>query len=89
MLPVSSSSSRREFDTPQREAWNTPIAQVLKAIDLHNECYWRSGDCWHLEKAEELRGYVREVKEWIKAREAEEERCNKKAPCERGLVGGP
>lgn len=62
-------NSRREFNTPHREAWNGPISQVLKAIDAHNECFWRTGERWHLEKAQELRVYVRELKEWIKSQE--------------------
>lgn len=59
----------REFDTDSRKDWNTPIHNMLKAIDNHNREYFKSGDRWHLEKAEQLRSYVRELKEWIKKNE--------------------
>jgi hypothetical protein len=59
----------REFDTDSRKDWNTPIHNLLKAIDNHNREYFKNGDLWHLEKAEQLRSYVRELKEWIKKRE--------------------
>lgn len=59
----------REFNTDSRKDWNAPIHNLLKAIDNHNREYFKSGDLWHLEKAEQLRGYVRELKEWIKKKE--------------------
>jgi hypothetical protein len=59
----------REFDTDSRKDWNAPIHNLLKAIDNHNKEYFKSGNVWHLEKAEQLRNYVAELKEWIKAKE--------------------
>ena len=55
----------REFDTPQRQPWNTPIHNILKAIDNHTRLYLKSGDIWHLQKAQELRKYVADLKTWI------------------------
>ena len=55
----------REFNTPHRENWNAPIHQMLKAIDTHNQEYFKSGNIWHLEKAQELRKYISELKTWI------------------------
>ena len=59
----------REFNTPHRENWNTPIHNILKAIDNHTHEYFKSGDEWHLNKAQELRIYVAELKEWIHLQE--------------------
>lgn len=59
----------REWNTPEREAWNTPIHQILKAIDEHNHQYFRTRDPWHLEKAASLRGYLHELKAWIHRQE--------------------
>jgi hypothetical protein len=55
----------REFNTPHREKWNAPIHQILKAIDAHNQEYFKSSDKWHLQKAKELRQYLNELKSWI------------------------
>ena len=55
----------REWDTPIRSEWNKPIHQILKAIDNHTQEYFKSGNTWHLEKAEILRQYVRELKDFI------------------------
>lgn len=52
-----------------REGWNPIIHHMLKAIDSHNRIYFRTGDNWHLLKAEELRRYVVELKDWIKDQE--------------------
>ena len=60
---------RRTWDTPVREGWNQVIYQSLKAIDNHNQLYFKTKDRWHLEKARELRAYVRDLKEWIKKQE--------------------
>jgi len=60
---------RRTWDTPVREGWNPIIHHMLKAIDSHNRIYFRTGDNWHLLKAEELRRYVVELKDWIKDQE--------------------
>ena len=59
--------SKREWNTPVREPWNPIIHNLLKAIDEHNKMYFRTHDCWHLEKAYELRKYVKEIKDWIKS----------------------
>lgn len=55
----------RTFNTPSREPWNKPIHNILKAIDQHNVEYFKSGDSWHLQKAQLLREYVSELKTWI------------------------
>jgi hypothetical protein len=55
----------REFNTPHRQDWNAPIHNILKAIDNHTQEYFKSGDIWHLEKADMLRQYLRELKSWI------------------------
>ena len=52
----------REWNTPNREPWNAPIHNILKAIDNHTHEYFKSGDEWHLNKAQELRQYVSELK---------------------------
>ena len=57
--------SQRTFNTIHREEWNKPIHNILKAIDNHNHEYFKTQDPWHLEKAQELRIYVTELKEWI------------------------
>lgn len=59
----------REWNTPHREEWNVPIHQILKAIDNHNYEYFKSGNSWHLEKADMLRNYLRELKTWIHKKE--------------------
>lgn len=61
--------SRREFNTPHREAWNAPIHQILKAIDEHMRLYMESHDHWHVEKAEMLRLYLHELKTFIHRQE--------------------
>ena len=62
---------RRTWDTPVREKWNQVIYQSLKAIDNHNQLYFKTKNIWHLQKAAELRQYVRELKDWIKKEESE------------------
>ena len=59
----------REFNTPHRKDWNAPIHNILKAIDNHTQEYFKSGDTWHLNKAQELREYVAELKTWIHLQE--------------------
>jgi hypothetical protein len=59
----------RTFNTKYREKWNAPIHQILKAIDNHTQEYLKSGDTWHLQKAQELREYVSELKTWIHLKE--------------------
>lgn len=55
----------REWDNPTRSPWNAHIHQTLKAIDNHNQEYFKSGNIWHLQKAEMLRTYIYELKDWI------------------------
>jgi len=57
--------SKREWHTPLREPWNPLIHQCLKAIDRHMALYLETGNGWHAAKAQELRWYVAEVKDWI------------------------
>ena len=59
----------REWSNPIRDPWNAPIHNILKAIDNHTHEYFKSGDSWHLEKAQELRIYVSELKTWIHSQE--------------------
>ena len=59
----------REWSTDERKPWNAPIHQILKAIDNHTYEYFKSGNLWHLEKAEILRKYVSELKTWIHQQE--------------------
>jgi len=59
----------RTFNTPHREKWNAPIHNILKAIDNHTQEYFKSGEIWHLEKAEMLRVYLTELKTWIHKQE--------------------
>ena len=55
----------REWNTPIREGWNSPIHNILKAIDNHTQEYLKDGDDWHLKKAQILREYISELKTWI------------------------
>ncbi len=59
----------RTFNTNHREPWNAPIHQILKAIDNHNREYFETGNSWHLEKADMLRTYLKELKTWIHKKE--------------------
>ena len=59
----------REWNTPHHEKWNAPIHQIIKAIDAHTQEYFKSGDEWHLQKAQELRNYLHELKTWINLQE--------------------
>lgn len=43
---------------------------MLRAIDHHNALHFHDNDPWHLDKAEKLRQYVRELKTWIHRTEA-------------------
>jgi hypothetical protein len=58
-------NERRTWNTPTREPWNPVIHQMLRAIDNHNEAFFRDGNDWHIEKAIMLRQYVRELKDWL------------------------
>lgn len=64
--------SSRTYNTPHREKWNAPIHNILKAIDNHTHEYFKSGDIWHLQKAQELRIYISELKTWIHHQEKNE-----------------
>ena len=55
----------REWNTPNREPWNAPIHNILKAIDNHTQMYLKTGDAWHAEQANFLRCYVTDLKTWI------------------------
>ena len=55
----------REWNTDQRKDWNAPIHQILKAIDNHTRLFMETGDIWHEEKANILRQYLRELKDFI------------------------
>lgn len=55
----------REWNTNVRESWNTPINQILKAIDNHTQLFLETNDYWHEEKSSILRNYVNELKTWI------------------------
>jgi hypothetical protein len=57
--------SKREWNTPVREPWNPMIKECLNAVDRHVAQYLASGDQRHLSQAATLRGYVRELKDWI------------------------
>ena len=59
----------REWDTPLREPWNPVIHRLLKAIDTHMSLYLETGDSWHFRKAQILREYVVDLKDWISAQE--------------------
>lgn len=60
---------KRTFNTPIRERWNPFIYHCLKAVDYHNELYFKSKDPWHLEKAQEIRDQLHELKTWIHRKE--------------------
>jgi len=62
--------SKREFNTPERDSWNAPIHQILKAIDAHNAAFFVDRNLWHIEKAEMLRCYLHELKTWIHKQES-------------------
>lgn len=61
--------SKRTWNTSVRAPWNVRIFHILKAIDAHNEVYFRTSDSRHLAQAEHLRQYIKNLKDWI----AEEE----------------
>jgi hypothetical protein len=62
-------NERRTWNTPAREPWNPVIYQMLRAIDHHNEAFFRDGNDWHIDKAIILRQYVRELKDWLNEEE--------------------
>jgi len=62
-------SEKRTWSNPHRDPWNAPIANILKAIDEHNNEYFRTGNPWHLAKAVMLREYLVELKGWVMRKE--------------------
>lgn len=66
----------REWNNPTREPWNTPIHSILKTVDTHVSMYLSSGDEWHLRKAQILREYVSELKDWIHEQESAKSHSN-------------
>lgn len=63
-------SERRTFNTPLREPLNPIIHRLLQAVDWHNTQYFKDGNIWHLEKADIIRQYVRELKAWVYEQES-------------------
>ena len=63
-----------------REPWNPLIHQCLKAIDRHMEIYRATGSGWHAAKAQDLRWYVAELKDWIHKEEATTSSCQTSTP---------
>ena len=68
----------REWNTPIREPWNPLIKQALNAIDRHEQLYRQTGFGWHAAKAQDLRRYVAELKDWIHCEEATTFPCQPK-----------
>ena len=58
-------SERRTFNTPLREPLNPIIHRLLQAVDWHNSQYFKDSNPWHLQKADTIRQYVRELKAWV------------------------
>jgi hypothetical protein len=56
---------RRTFNTPLREPLNPIIHHMLKAVDWHVSAYLRTGDRWHMEQAQAVRGYIQQLKDWV------------------------
>lgn len=56
----------RTWNTPVREPWNPIIKHCLNAVDLHVSLYLKTGDKRHMNQAKLLRGYVLELKQWIR-----------------------
>jgi hypothetical protein len=64
-LTIEPNQSKRTWNTPARERWNAPIHHMLKAIDNHVDLFLKTGDGWHMAKAESLRLYLHELKQYI------------------------
>lgn len=58
-------NERRTFNTPLREPLNPIIHRLLQAVDWHNSQYFKDHNPWHLQKADTIRQYVRELKAWV------------------------
>ena len=52
----------REWNNPVRAPWNSAIKTALDAVDRHNEHYFKTNNIKHLIAAEQLRQYVRLLK---------------------------
>lgn len=78
-------NERRTFNTPLREPLNPIIHRLLQAVDWHNTQYFKDGNIWHLEKADIIRQYVRELKAWVY--EQEENSVETLGSCFRGESG--
>ena len=59
----------KEWNTSVRDKWDDPVRQIVKAIDNHTRLYLETGDHWHWERAEDLRNYLRKLKNYIHAQE--------------------
>jgi hypothetical protein len=70
----------REWNTPIREPWNPLIKELLNAIDRHERLYRQYGNGWHAAKAQDLRWYVAELKDWIHCQEATISPCQPNTP---------
>ena len=53
------------YSTKQRKDWNEPIRRIIQAIDKHTSLYLELRDPWHRDKAEDLRHYLQELKDYI------------------------
>lgn len=62
-------SRPREYNAPDRIAWNDSIHYILKAIDNHTKFFIQTGDVWHEEQAQILRKYIKDLKVWIHIQE--------------------
>ena len=56
---------KRTWNNPTRKPWNPVIKHCLNAVDEHVRLHLLTGDNWHLERAQTLREYVAELKNWI------------------------
>lgn len=61
---------KQRFNSPARVEWNEKISSILKTIDLHNDLYFKTKNCFHLEQAEYLRKYIHNLKNWIFTQES-------------------
>lgn len=75
------SNNKRTWNTHIREPWNVRIFYILKAIDSHNDMYFKTLDYWHLEQAKHLRDYVKSLKEWISSQESTIPQSSEESDC--------
>jgi hypothetical protein len=57
--------AKRTWNTSVRAPWNVRIFHIIKAIDAHNDLYFKTLDRWHLDQAQYLRSYLQQLKDWI------------------------